>query len=50
MAIVPVELTDSAPCEGASLWLVLLNGRRIEVGLGFDAVTLERLIAVADAV
>jgi transposase-like protein len=50
MAIVPVELTDGAPSNGASLWLELVNGRRIEVGHGFDAATLERLIAVADAV
>ena len=50
MAIVPVELTDSAASNGVSLWLELANARRIEVGHGFDAVTLERLIAVADTV
>ena len=53
--ILPVELVNgvgSSPCstmEGrGALWVVLANGRRIEVAHGFDAVTLERLVVVLE--
>lgn len=50
VAFVPVELIGGETNQVGSLCLELRNGRRIGVGHGFDAVTLERLIAIADAV
>jgi transposase-like protein len=51
----PVELVSRvAPAQAAAvesqggLWLELGNGRRIEVGQGFDVSTLERLVAVLE--
>jgi hypothetical protein len=53
--IVPVKVLSSisATAENrtetrSALWLELSNGWRIEVGCGFDAPTLERLVAVLD--
>jgi hypothetical protein len=51
-AIVPVELVDGA-CgldRRSALWVELNNGRRIEVGSGFDALTLERLVRALEGV
>jgi hypothetical protein len=50
VAFLPVELIGSETSQVGPLCLELRNGRRIEVGHGFDGVTLERLIAIADAV
>ena len=33
---------------GAGLAVVLAGGRRIEVGMGFDALTLERVVEVLE--
>jgi hypothetical protein len=51
----PVELVNSAApprCSAVErcreLWVELANGRRIEVAHGFDASTLERLVAVLE--
>jgi len=49
--ILPVEFVDAwaSVVEGSrSLWVELANGRRIEVAPGFDASTLERLVAVLE--
>jgi|ERR1039458_7476357 hypothetical protein len=53
--MLPVELVDSAAPTRSSavercraLWVELANGRRIEVAHGFDASTLERLVAVLE--
>ena len=49
--ILPVEFVDagaSAVESCRSLRVELANGRRIEVGTGFDASTLERLVAVLE--
>jgi len=53
--IVPVELVNGTGPAAASrvesrsgLHVELANGRRIEVGHGFDASTLERLVAVLE--
>ena len=47
-----VEVSGSAAVAGAertsSLAVVLRDGRRIEVGCGFDAGTLQRLLAVVE--
>ena len=47
-----VEVSGSAAVAGAerasSLAVVLRGGRRIEVGRGFDAGTLQRLLAVVE--
>jgi hypothetical protein len=47
-----VEVSGSAAVAGAerasSLAVVLRDGRRIEVGRGFDAGTLQRLLAVVE--
>lgn len=55
--ILPVEIVRrTAPvCASAverdrALWVELANGRRIEVMHGFDASTLERLVAVLEKV
>jgi hypothetical protein len=54
-SFIPVEVVAStaqcvnrdAVCDGV-LFVELQSGRRIEVGRGFDAETLERLLAVLD--
>jgi hypothetical protein len=50
--ILPVELVSGAKPSAAesrsALWVELGKGRRIEVGWGFDATILERLIAVLE--
>jgi hypothetical protein len=53
--ILPVEFVSSvAPAPSVSevgrggLWVELMNGRRIAVAHGFDAPTLERLVAVLE--
>ena len=47
--LVPVEVADGTRHEsGASLALVLLRGRRIEVGAGFDPTTLQRLVSLLE--
>ena len=47
--LVAVEVTSGAASKGSgALWVELANGRRIEVCPGFDAETLERLLAVLD--
>jgi hypothetical protein len=53
--ILPVELVaSSAPAQApavegcGALWVELANGRRIEVGDGFNTSTLERLLAVLE--
>ena len=49
--LVPVEVLTgiSAAASGSSaLWLELRNGRRIEVGSGFDVATLKRLLSVLE--
>ena len=54
--ILPVEFVSSGappPLTGVSrggLWVELGNGRRIAVAQGFDAPTLERLVAVLEQV
>jgi hypothetical protein len=54
--ILPVEFVSSGaplPLTGVSrggLWVELGNGRRIAVAQGFDATTLERLVAVLEQV
>jgi hypothetical protein len=49
---VAVELSDPKPgtagAGGGGLALVLAGGRRIEVGRGFDASTLEQLLRVLE--
>jgi hypothetical protein len=52
-AIVPVELIDGARCANrpereGMLYVELSCGRRIGIPTGFDATTLERLIAVLE--
>jgi hypothetical protein len=49
--LVPVELVDVGVARFhrcAGLAVVLGNGRKIEVGQGFDAGTLERLLSVVE--
>lgn len=53
--ILPIEFLNSiAPAEASAvgsfrtLWVELANGRRIEVGDGFNTSTLERLVAVLE--
>ena len=53
--LLPVELLPDVAAVSASgdepcshLWLELSNGRRIAVGRGFDAPTLERLVILLD--
>jgi hypothetical protein len=54
--MLPVEIVTSvAPAASAevsrgALWVELGNGRRIAVAQGFDATTLERLVAVLEQV
>jgi len=49
--LVPVELVDVSGAtfnRCAGLAVVVGNGRKIEVGQGFDAGTLERLLSVVE--
>ena len=53
--LLPVELLPGISAVSASgdepcshLWLEFTNGRRIAVGRGFDAPTLERLVSLLD--
>ena len=49
--LVPVELVDvrgATSKQCARLAVVVGNGRRIEVGQGFDAATLEHLLMILD--
>lgn len=53
--LLPVELLPDLSAVSASgdepcshLWLEFTNGRRIAVGRGFDAPTLERLVSLLD--
>lgn len=49
--LVPVELVDvrrSSVSRDAGLAVQLGNGRKVEVGQGFDAGTLERLLGVLE--
>ena len=54
--ILPVEivrsvaLSPSAEVSRGAMWVELGNGRRIAVAQGFDATTLERLVAVLEQV
>jgi transposase-like protein len=48
-SLVPVELASTGEREsGCGLAVVLACGRRIEMGAGFDAPTLERLIRLLE--
>ena len=42
--------SGSAASNSSGLVVALMSGRRIEVNLGFDEATLERLLAVLDKV
>ena len=48
--LVSVEVIPGASASklSSNLWVELANGRRIGVGSGFDAATLERLLAVLE--
>lgn len=47
--LVAVEVTSGAGSNrSGALWVELANGRRIGVGSGFDAATLERLLTVLE--
>lgn len=50
--IIPVEIVDRTSALGSrgALWVELGNGRRIEVGSGFEAATLERLVSALERV
>ena len=43
-----VELSGAHPADASGLAVVLAGGRRIEVGRGFDARTLERLLSLLE--
>jgi len=45
---VAVEVSDAKQPEASGLAVVLAKGRRIEVGRGFDAATLERLLGLLE--
>jgi hypothetical protein len=45
-----VDLAGSPPAGASGLALVLRSGRRIEVGRGFDAKTLEQLVHLLEPV
>ena len=48
---VAVEVSGGGPApEGGGLTLALPGGRRIEVGRGFDAATLARLLSVLERI
>ena len=47
--LMAVEVMSGAGSQGSGgLWVELANGRRIGVGSGFDAATLERLLIVLE--
>ena len=49
--LVPVRLyADGPSCAGSGLTLVAGNGLRIELASGFDATTLQRVLATLEAV
>ena len=43
-----VELSGAHPADASGLAVVLAGGRRIEVGCGFDARTLEQLVSLLE--
>jgi hypothetical protein len=43
-----VELSGAHPADASGLAVVLAGGRRIEVGRGFDARTLEQLVSLLE--
>ena len=43
-----VELSGAHPAGASGLAVVLTGGRRIEVGRGFDAKTLEQLVSLLE--
>jgi hypothetical protein len=43
-----VELSDAHPAGASGLAVVLTGGRRIEVGRGFDAQTLQHLVSLLE--
>jgi hypothetical protein len=43
-----VELSGAHPAGASGLAVVLTGGRRIEVGRGFDAKTLEQLVGLLE--
>jgi transposase-like protein len=45
-----VELSGAHPAGASGLAVVLASGRRIEVGRGFDANTLEQLVSLLEPV
>ena len=45
---VAVELAGAHPAGASGLAVVLASGRRIEVGRGFDAKTLEQLVSLLE--
>jgi hypothetical protein len=45
-----VELSGAHPAGASGLAVVLASGRRIEVGRGFDANTLEQLVSLVEPV
>lgn len=44
-----VELSGAHPAGASGLAIVLTGGRRIEVGRGFDAQTLQQLVSLLEA-
>ena len=46
--LVPVEIIDSVPLR-AEVVVVLARGRRVEVGRGFDAKTLQQVVSALEA-
>ena len=44
-----VELSGAHPAGASGLAVVLTGGRRIEVGRGFDAQTLQQLVSLLEA-
>jgi hypothetical protein len=47
--LVPVEVPGNRAATGSSLTIVLSAGRRIEVGLGFDPLTLRQLLSALES-
>jgi hypothetical protein len=48
-AFVPVQVVaDDTPAQTSALEVVLLDGRTVRVAPGFDAATLQRLLAVLE--
>ena len=46
--LLAVELSGAHPADASGLAVVLAGGRRIEVGRGFDARTLEQLVSLLE--